>query len=94
MAKGAIAKEEVTAKILEVFDGAFKYDKEIRIPVMEGGELVQIKVTLTCAKANVEPEGDFPAPVDAPVTPVTNTSIEPTEDEKATVAALLKKLGM
>ena len=95
-AKGSIAKEEVSAKILEVFNGAFKYDKELRIPIMENGELVQIKVALTCAKTNVEPEeeNDFPAPVNTPVTPISTAPVERTEDEKATVAALLKKLGM
>ena len=58
MAKGAIAKEEVAAKILELFPNAFKYDKEIRIPIEENGETVQIKVALTCAKTNVESGAD------------------------------------
>ena len=31
MAKGALSKQEVTKKILEVFPGSFVYDKEIRI---------------------------------------------------------------
>ena len=51
MAKGQIAKQEITKKILETFEGSFLYDggKEIRIPIIEEGNLVQVKVTLTCA---------------------------------------------
>ena len=100
MAKGAIAKEEITQKILSAFPSAFKYDKEIRIPVMENGEMVQIKCALTCAKVNVEvgadtaEPGDFPTPITAAVTPTSTEPIAPTEAEKATVAELLKQLGL
>ena len=52
--KGTQAKAEITEKILEVFPNSFVNDKEIRIPVMENGEEVQIKVTLTAAKTNIE----------------------------------------
>ena len=98
--KGAQAKEEVISKILAAFPNAFKYDKEIRIPVLENGEEVQIKVALTCAKTNVSAggdvamPGDFPAPANAPVTPQPTEPIVPTDDEKAKVAALLKSLGL
>ena len=98
--KGAIAKQEVQKKILEVFPNAFTYDKEIRVPMLENGEEVQIKVVLTAAKVNVSNgadtalPGDFPAPVNAPVTPAATQPVEPTADEKANVAALLKKLGL
>lgn len=100
MAKGAIAKEEIAAKILELFPNAFKYDKEIRIPIEENGETIQIKVTLTYAKTNVESgadtamPGDFPTPISAPVTPTQEAPIAPTESEKESVAALLKRLGL
>lgn len=50
MARGADEKEVVTQKILETFSNSFIYNKEIRIPIND----VQIKVTLTCAKENVE----------------------------------------
>jgi len=55
MAKGAQAKIQIMNKLMEVFDGAFLYNdgKELRIPLIENGEEVQIKVTLTCAKDNV-----------------------------------------
>jgi hypothetical protein len=98
--KGAAAKAEITSKILAAFPGSFQYDKEIRVPVMENGEEVQIKVVLTAAKVNVANgadtalPGDFPAPVNAPVTPEKSGPIEPTAEEKANVSALLRKLGL
>lgn len=64
MAKGAVAKTEVFNKILKLFNGAFAYNggKELRIPMVENGEEVQIKVTLTCAKDNVVPGEDTALP--------------------------------
>ena len=100
MAKGAIAKEEVAQKILAAFPEAFKYDKEIRVPVIENGEPGQIKITMTWAKSTVEQggdvavPGDFPTPVRAEVTPTSTEPVAPTADEKAAVANLLKKLGL
>ena len=102
MARGAQAKSDVMQKILETFSGSFKYNdgKEIRVPVMEGGELVQIKITCTCAKENVEVgadaamPGDFPAPKMTAPTPERTAPVQPTEAEKQTVADLLKSLGL
>lgn len=102
MARGAQAKSEVFKKILETFSGSFAYNdgKEIRIPVTEAGELVQIKVTLTCAKENVEMgadaamPGDFPAPKTTAPTPERTEPVKPTNAEKQAVADLLKSLGL
>lgn len=101
MARGAEAKNSVMDKILETFDGAFKYDKEIRVPVMENGELVQIKVTLTCAKVNVENGADNAIPgemvtstVVKPEETVKQEVPRPSEQEKKNVAALLESLGL
>lgn len=100
MAKGALAKADVTKKILSMFDNAFEYGKEIRIPMVENGEQVQIKVTLTCAKENVECgadaalPGEFPTPVNAAPTPVNTAPVQPTAEEKQNVANLLRSLGL
>jgi hypothetical protein len=105
MAKGALAKENIINKILETFEGAFKYDKEIRIPMMENGEEVQIKVALTCAKTNVDRGEDVAIPgastvkastttTSATVSKVSTTVAEPTEEEKKNVEDLLIKLGL
>ena len=102
MAKGAESKSKVQKQILEAFPGSFLYNdaKEIRIPMSEGGEMVQIKVALTCAKENVEigadnaVPGDFPAPKMTAPTPERTAPVQPTEAEKQTVADLLKSLGL
>ena len=104
-ARGSIAKEEITNKILAEFPGSFKFDKEIRVPVMENGELVQIKITLTAAKVNVENGGDTATPgadlikgmtqtVEGQVADSTTMSIEPTPEEKENVSILLSKLNL
>ena len=104
-ARGSIAKEEITNKILAEFPGSFKFDKEIRVPVMENGELVQIKITLTAAKVNVENGGDTATPgadlikgmtqtVEGQVADSTTMSIEPTPEEKENVRILLSKLNL
>lgn len=102
-AKGSVLKQEVAQKILAAFPGSFLYNdgKEIRINGEENGEILQIKVALTCAKVPVEggfvpPEAakkaeilDFSAPAEKVEVPA-----EPSEDEKARLATLLDKLGL
>ena len=109
-ARGAEAKEKVMQNILATFPGAFKYDKEIRIPMMENGEELQIKVTLTAAKNMVAAGGDTAIP-GAKAMEITSqntaqsyakigdTSIgyEPakaTAEEKKNVANLINLLGL
>ena len=102
-ARGSIAKEEITNQILTHFSGAFKHEKEIRIPVMENGELIQIKCVLTAAKVNVDAGSDTALP--GTITPVAQkptatleknepkTLVEPTAEEKANVSKFLNMLG-
>ena len=107
MARGQIAKAEVMKKIQSIFDGAFLYNdgKELRVPIMEDGELIQIKVTLTAAKDNVEPGDDNAIPGSSNVVLKENNNainfnqkeekvIEPTEEEKSNVKDLLAALGL
>jgi hypothetical protein len=105
MARGAVSKETITNQILATFPGAFKYDKEIRIPIMEDGETIQIKVTLTAAKTNVESGGDTAVPGYQPmassntetvsnVVAASKEPIQPTAEEKQNVAKLMSLLGL
>lgn len=105
MARGAASKEQVMAGILAAFPGSFKYDKEIRIPMNEDGEIIQIKCVLTAAKVNVENGGDtaVPGAVTATATKTVTASVspapagfmnEPTAEEKQAVADLVSKLGL
>lgn len=98
-AKGSVLKAEITQKILSMFPGAFCYDKEIRIPGVEGSDNLQIKVTLTCAKTNVENSENDTVPWDTTAAAATNhvpTNFmnEPTAEEKQAVADLINKLGL
>lgn len=106
MAKGALSKQEIGEKILKTFEGAFYYNsgKEIRIPWNEGGTDVQIKISMVCAKDNVNPTGEVlemkeSAPVNQEMGsfmnfPEPHKKVEPTEEEKQNVEDLLKALGL
>ena len=105
MARGSASKEKIIAKILDTFPGSFVYEKDIRIPMVENGETIQVKCTLTAAKVNVENGADtaLPGAVSTtsefngaiPVTNVPNDFInEPTAEEKENVAKLLQTLGI
>lgn len=93
MARGSQAKEEITQKILETFESSFINDKEIRIPVEENGEIIQIKVTLTAAKVNVENNAGG-AISNAAVEQAPPQKVEVTEEEKQNVQKLMENLGL
>lgn len=101
MARGQEEKLIVINKIKEVFPEAFEYDKTIRIPIGD----VQIKVTLTAAKDNVEPGGDTAVPgVKAtkvtiaegaePVFEEASAIVEPSAEELNAVSSLMESLGL
>lgn len=107
--KGAKAKEELTQELLNYFgEKAFKYDKEIRVNLMEDGQPVQIKIALTAAKVAVEKDGDTALPGAAEIAgisadradtmntqiPSVGAAIPPTAEEKKTIGELLAKLGL
>lgn len=104
MAKGAVAKEQIFQKMLEMFNGSFMYNggKELRIPWDENGEEVQIKVALTCAKENVYPDNApreiAAAPSQGPVigslAETKPENVEPTEEEKKNLEDLMAALGL
>lgn len=97
-AKGAESKEKIVQKILDTFEGAFPYEKEIRIPMVENGEEIEIKVTLTCAKVNVGDAAIHNAKLVTESIDFTKDSVapvlEPTEQEKENVKNLLARLNL
>lgn len=101
MAKGSKSKEIITKKILETFSDSFQYDKEIRIPILEDGELVQIKCVLTCAKTNVSEGGEtiLPGEQDNAINfedkkENSVTPIDFTQEEKNNISRLAKILNL
>ena len=107
MAKGAVAKENVTKILAEAFGSNFigEYDKKIYVWANDGGEMVQIAMSLTCPKNPIQVDstvatdaGDW----DFSDNPKVNTTVavanagpaEITEDEKENIAVLMAKLGL
>lgn len=96
MARGAVSKQAVIDKILETFQGSFVYGKELRIPMVEDGEQVEIKVTLACAKTNVGDgavAGDFESGNAVQVS-VTEAPAKPTQAEIDNISKLMDRLGL
>ena len=93
--RGSWSKGIVKEKILETFKDSFENGSEIRIPLYENGDRIEIKVTLTAAKINVggdaanEAVQGTKAAVSAPT-----EVLPPSEEEKAQVNNLLAKLGL
>ena len=95
MARGAEAKQTITDKINQSIEGSFIYGKEIRVPLQENGERVEIKVTLTCAKENVGGDSAFATPQGETSQPAqASVPAAPTEQEKANIADLMSRLGL
>lgn len=112
MAKGQESKAIVMKKLMEVFDNAFLYNdgKELRVPMIENGEEVQIKIALTCAKDNVQPGDDNAIPGTVKIETKNETlsfkgevsakatesvpHVVPSEEEKANVKSMLEFLGL
>ena len=92
-ARGQKLKAQITQKILDTFEGSFINDKEIRICGEEDGYPVQIKVTLTAAKENIDNPNEvikMPQPTESANT----VEVSITSEEKKTVAQLLAGLGL
>ena len=106
MIKGQARRDAVIGEVLNDFgDRAFQYDKEIRVNMMEDGQLTQIKLTLTAAKVMVNAGGDAAMPGDtveeiaaAPVQATLDapkvTNIETSAAEKENLSKLLRSLGL
>lgn len=107
MAKGSEAKEYVIRKIKETFGEDFvgEQDKKIYVWGQEGGEKVQIAISLTCPKNPIQidssislDDGDLDFTDDTPKTSKVAVSAAPpaeiTEEEKKNIAELMAKLGL
>lgn len=104
MARGAIGKTEVIARIAQAFGDDFigEVDKKIYVWANDGNERVQIAMALTCPKNPVDApdkhpvqkteDWDFSEDVVTQATPTTRATI--TEEEKQRVADLMKNLGL
>lgn len=99
MARGTVAKEIVYSKIMEAFgdDVVGMQDKKLYVWANDGGERVQIAITLTCPKSFVEIEGTPKSPSNPVVVSFDEATprkpAEISQEEKDNINALLAGLG-
>ena len=101
-----IAKQTVADKIAEAFGENFlgEYDKKYYVIANDGGEQVQIAISLTCPKnpvefavsANTDGDWDFTddKPKAASVAVSNAAPAEISQQEKDNIAALMERLGL
>lgn len=93
--RGTVAKEYVTKKIQETFGPDFLgiVDKKLYISVKENGENLQVAISLTCPKENLEFENN--SLVQNDVTSGNETaSAQFTQKEKETIEELMRRVGL
>lgn len=99
-AKGTIAKENVIKKLEKTFGEDFigEVNKKVYVWENDGGEKVQIAISLTCPKVYVEtgskPKEDFDWGEDDVIPEAAPKKVEITEEEKQKVADLMSRLGL
>ena len=106
MAKGNEAKSKVIQTIAQAFGEKFvgEIDKKVYVWSEEGGEPVQVCLTLTCpknpvgaaapARTMISTDGfglDFE---NMPTPPPATQTLEYTQEEKDTIEKLIKELGL
>ena len=94
-AKGTESKCIIFNKLREIYPNSFWEDenKILRIPMNEGGNPIEIKVTLTAAK-NILGSGAVESAFPTTSEPVVERPVEMTEEEKENVATLLASLNL
>lgn len=102
MAKGANAKVVVANKLAEAFgkDWIGEFEKKYFVWADDGGERVQIAISLTCPKNPVgqvssnSMELNFENMGETKASPVNFQPAELTEDERENVRKLMERLGL
>lgn len=92
--KGSVAKLFVENKIKEMFGENFigSADKKLYVLADDGGQKVQIAISLTCPKVGLDIEGK--GFVDDIGTYTGEPVIEITPEEEANIETLIKKLNL
>lgn len=90
-ARGTVAKQEVTKKLREAFGDNFigEHEKKIYVWANDGGDCVQIAITLTCPKIQIETGA-----VSAFPTTASAQSVEFTDQEKKNLEDLMARLNL
>lgn len=101
MTKGQIAKDYVAKKLAEAFGEHYlgEVDKKYYVEAPENGEMVQIAIAMTCPK---NPVAVSSAPVvrsggidfEAESVLIAPKTTEVSEDERQTIADMMRRLGL
>ena len=103
MAKGTIAKQTIANKIKEIFDADYVGESAGKhyVWVSDGGEKVQIAISMTCPKnpiGTVDMSSAFGDGMDFDAAPVVaQTKFEPaeiTQEEVDNLATMMARLGL
>ena len=94
--KGAIAKEAVIKKIAAAFgeDYLGEQDKKIYVQAYEGGEKIQVAISLTCPKNPIGGMNFEMIPIEKSNGTVIAETAEITQTEKDKIDELMKMLGI
>ena len=94
MAKGQQTKAKLIEVLQEIFPNMFSPDgKEWRIPFIENGENIEIKVALTFAAKNIGGEA-VPVVAGKSDSPLAVEQLDVTEEEKEQIKQLIERLGL
>ena len=95
--RGDLAKQYVSDTIIQTFDESYvtTQDKKIylNVPDGPGGEIVQIALSMTMPKVQIEAPAAG-APTSASTHAPAKTPVTLSDDDKAAVAQLMKNLGI
>lgn len=103
MIKGTIAKQNFANKLKEVFgqDYIGEVDKKLYVYADDGGERVQLAISLTCPKTPIATVNekkltyntgiDFTADAETPVSP---DNVDISDEERERVRELMKRMGL
>ena len=106
MVRGSVAKNNIAERLKNFFGTEFagEADRKLYVWADDGGEKVQIAITLTCPKTNVDFGDNTSGFIEAgPVTGIVGPyihkrDIEPvveiTPEEEANIQTLLERLGL
>lgn len=97
-ARGTYAKAEVTKRIAEAFGSQYlgEFDKKLYLSMREGGEEVQIAITLTCPKVLVQTSSNdvMETGKEEDVVEVKATSSDFSANERENIERLMRELGL
>lgn len=101
MAKGTIAKQNIVSKIKEIFKEDYVGENANKHYVWmdDGGEKVQIAISLTCPKVplgevSVNTDGGIDFTAETVIAPTKFEPAEITEEEQNNLKELMERLGL